>query len=198
MDARHRPVRHPQLLRADERRRCLQIMQHWFRDRFRAGTPTKNVNTMAPMLTLAYLYEETRRPDLPALPRHLGRMGHARHAAHRGGGLQHIVFNAENPQQLWDDTLMMCVLPLAKIGVLLTARTIIDEAKRQFLLHIKYLYDRTTGLWFHGWTFDGRHNFARGAVGTRQLLGHDRDSRIHRAARPASRAMRCESSWLPR
>src|SRR5262245_34664780 len=41
-------------------RRCLEIMQHWFRDRFRAGTPTKNVNTMAAMLTLAYLYEETR------------------------------------------------------------------------------------------------------------------------------------------
>ena len=28
------------------------------------------------------------------------------------------------------------------------------------MLHIKYLVDRQTGLWFHGWTFDGRHNFA--------------------------------------
>ena len=36
----------------------------------------------------------------------------------------------------------------------------VDEAKRQFLLHIKYLVDRKTGLWFHGWTFEGRHNFA--------------------------------------
>ena len=26
-------------------------------------------------------------------------------------GFQHIVFNSENPQQLWDDTLMMSVLP---------------------------------------------------------------------------------------
>ncbi|MEO7687660.1 MAG: glycoside hydrolase family 88 protein, partial [Sphingomonas sp.] len=26
--------------------------------------------------------------------------------------------------------------------------------------HIKYLTDRATGLWYHGWTFDGRHNFA--------------------------------------
>jgi unsaturated rhamnogalacturonyl hydrolase len=29
------------------------------------------------------------------------------------------------------------------------------------MLHIKYLVDRKTGLWFHGWTFDGRHHFAK-------------------------------------
>src|SRR3546814_904513 len=55
-------------LTGDER--CLQIMEDWFRDRFRAGTPTKNVNTMAPLLTLANLYaqngEPTYRPYLDA------------------------------------------------------------------------------------------------------------------------------------
>jgi unsaturated rhamnogalacturonyl hydrolase len=55
---------------------------------------------------------------------------------------------------------MMCVLPLAKIGKVLGRPQYIEEAKRQFLIHIKYLSDRKTGLWFHGWTFDGRHNFA--------------------------------------
>jgi unsaturated rhamnogalacturonyl hydrolase len=25
---------------------------------------------------------------------------------------------------------------------------------------MKYLYDAVTGLWFHGWTFEGRHHFA--------------------------------------
>ena len=75
-------------------------------------------------------------------------------------GIQHIVFNSENYQQMWDDTLMMSVLPLAKIGLLLDRPHYVEEAKRQFMLHIKYLADRKTGLWFHGWTFDGRHNFA--------------------------------------
>ena len=28
------------------------------------------------------------------------------------------------------------------------------------MLHIKYLSDRKTGLWFHGWTFAGRYHFA--------------------------------------
>ncbi|MBW8859408.1 MAG: glycoside hydrolase family 88 protein, partial [Caulobacter sp.] len=71
-----------------------------------------------------------------------------------------IVFNSENPQQLWDDTLMMSVLPLAKIGLLLGRDDFVEEAKRQFMVHIKYLADRKTGMWFHGWTFEGRHNFA--------------------------------------
>ena len=102
-------------------------------------------------------------------------------------GFQHIVFNSENRQQLWDDTLMMSVLPLAKIGKLLDRPHYVEEARRQFMLHIKYLVDRKTGLWFHGWTFDGRHHFAECAVGARQLLGDDRDSGIHRAARPAAR-----------
>ena len=35
------------------------------------------------------------------------------------GGFQHIVYNSVNNQQIWDDTLMMSVLPLAKIGLLL-------------------------------------------------------------------------------
>lgn len=140
--------------------RCRDIMLEWFRNRFKAGTPTKNVNTMAPMLTLAYLYEETGdRTYLPYLDVWAEWvMNEMPRTEERG--LQHIVFNSENPQQLWDDTLMMSVLPLAKIGKLLHRPAYLDEAKHQFLLHIKYLFDRKSGLWFHGWTFDGRHNFA--------------------------------------
>lgn len=140
--------------------RCLQIMQDWFRDRFRAGPPTKNVNTMAPMLTLAYLYEASRDPTyLPYLDEWAEWVMHDMPRTEEGG-LQHIVFNAQNRQQLWDDTLMMSVLPITKIGKVLGRPHYIAEAQRQFLIHIQYLYDRESGLWFHGWTFDGRHNFA--------------------------------------
>jgi len=140
--------------------RCRAIMENWFRDRFAAGVPTKNVNTVAPLLTLAYLYEERREPTyLPHLDEWAEWVMHEMPRTEEGG-LQHIVFNSENPQQLWDDTLMMCVLPLTKIGKVLGRPHYLDEAVRQFLIHIKYLYDRESGLWFHGWTFAGRHNFA--------------------------------------
>ena len=135
-------------------------MLDWFRDRFAAGTPTKNINTVAPFLTLAYLYEE--KPDsawLPYLDEWAEWLMDGLPRTEENG-FQHIVFNSENRQQLWDDTLMMSVLPLAKIGRLLGRPHYVEEARRQFMLHIKYLVDRKTGLWFHGWTFDGRHHFA--------------------------------------
>lgn len=66
------------------------------------------------------------------------------------GGLQHINYAAEHYQHLWDDTLMMTVLPLTKIGLVLGRPEYIEEAKRQFLLHTNYLADPQTGLWFHG------------------------------------------------
>jgi unsaturated rhamnogalacturonyl hydrolase len=140
--------------------RCRQIMEDWYRDRFRAGPPTKNVNTMAAFLTLAYLYEERAEKSwVPYFDEWAEWVMHDMPRTEEGG-LQHIVFNSENPQQLWDDTLMMSVLPLAKIGKVLGRPHYLDEARRQFLVHIKYLCDRRTGLWFHGWTFLGRHNFA--------------------------------------
>ncbi|KAI9368652.1 Six-hairpin glycosidase-like protein [Aspergillus egyptiacus] len=142
--------------------KLLAIIEDWFAARFAAGGTTKNINTMAVFLTLAYVYEETgNKTYLPWLD------SWAEWAMHdlartRFGGMAHITYLSENQhhQQLWDDTLMMTVLPLAKIGKLLGRPAYIAEAKRQFLIHIKYLFDTKTGLWFHGWTFDGNHNFA--------------------------------------
>jgi unsaturated rhamnogalacturonyl hydrolase len=136
------------------------IIDTWFAARLDEGT-TKNVNTMAPMLTLACRYEETRdRTLLPWLDswaewamREMPRTAH--------GGMQHVTLVEENHGQLWDDTLMMTVLPLAKIGLLLDRPDYVREATFQFLTHVAYLMDRETGLWFHGWTFDGLHSFAR-------------------------------------
>lgn len=140
----------------------LRIVENWFRDRFAAGGTTKNINTMAAFLTLAYLYEKTgNQTYLPWLD---SWAEWAMHDLERTeyGGMQHVTYNAMNNQQLWDDTLMMTVLPLAKIGKLLNRPHYVEEAKRQLLLHIKYLFDTQTGLFFHGWTFeDGGHNFAR-------------------------------------
>jgi unsaturated rhamnogalacturonyl hydrolase len=81
-------------------------------------------------------------------------------------GMQHMTYLTDNHNELWDDTLMMTVLPLAKIGKLLNRPHYIEEAKRQFLVHIKYLFDAKSGLFFHGWKFDESapggfgHNFA--------------------------------------
>ncbi|NWA45550.1 glycoside hydrolase family 88 protein [Pseudomonas reactans] len=137
------------------------IIDDWFTARLAEGTPTKNVNTVCPFLTLAYRYEETCNPAWkPYLERWAEWVMHEMPRTEKCG-IQHIVYNNENSQQMWDDTLMMSVMPLAKIGKLLGRPEFIEEATYQFLLHIQYLMDRQTGLWFHGWTFDGQHNFAQ-------------------------------------
>jgi len=41
----------------------LKIIEDWFAARFAEGGTTKNINTMAPFLTLAYVYEKTRNPS---------------------------------------------------------------------------------------------------------------------------------------
>ncbi|KAJ5663568.1 hypothetical protein N7507_004299 [Penicillium longicatenatum] len=139
----------------------LAIIEDWFAARFAEGGTTKNINTMAVFLTLAYVYEKTKNPIyLPWLDTW------AEWAMHelprtRYGGMQHKTYAMEHKQQLWDDTLMMTVLPLVKIGKLLGREHYITEAKKQLLIHVKYLCDPKSGLFYHGWTFDrGGHNFA--------------------------------------
>jgi unsaturated rhamnogalacturonyl hydrolase len=140
----------------------LKIIENWFKDRFDEGGTTKNVNTMAAMLTLAYLYEKTdNQMYLPWLE---SWADWAMYELPRTkfGGMSHMTYDNLNSEELWDDTLMMTVLPLAKIGKLLDRPEYVEEAKRQFLLHIQYLFDRKTGMFYHGWTFaEGGHNFAQ-------------------------------------
>ncbi|KAF9041129.1 glycoside hydrolase family 105 protein, partial [Hymenopellis radicata] len=142
---------------------ALDIALAWFKARFEIGT-TKNVNTMSPLLTAAYLHEGKAANYLVHLDSWAEWVMYEMPRTEEGG-LQHITYLTPNYQQLWDDTLMMTVLPLAKIGLVLNRPGYVEEAKRQFILRIKYLQDIQTGLWFHGWTFDGRHHFGRALWG---------------------------------
>ncbi|PPQ77331.1 hypothetical protein CVT25_010913 [Psilocybe cyanescens] len=137
----------------------LQICLDWFRDRFAVGT-SKNVNTMSPLLTAAHMHSAGLANYIVHLDSWAEWVMYEMPRTEEGG-LQHITYLEENRQQLWDDTLMMSALPLTKIGLVLGRKEYLEEAKRQFLLHIQYLRDIETGLWFHGWTFAGRHHFGR-------------------------------------
>ena len=139
---------------------ALKVVTDWFEARMEEGAPPKNVNTMAPLLTMAYLYEDTQDTRyIPDLEQWAEWVMHDMPRT-KENGLQHATYGPENKNQLWDDTLMMTVLPLAKIGKLFNRPEYLEEARYQFLIHIKYLMDKKTGLWYHGWTFEGNHNYA--------------------------------------
>ncbi|WVQ74750.1 hypothetical protein IAR50_004355 [Cryptococcus sp. DSM 104548] len=153
--------------------KSLQVALDWFESQWKRtdgkGAP-KNINTMSPFYSLACFVEDGRTTDkkwegwlhewadwiMDGLPRTQEK------------GFQHMTYAADHPQQMWDDTLMMSAIPLAKIGVLYNRQDYIDEAVYQFLLHIRYLSDPKTGLWYHGWEFTptstspfNGHNFAQ-------------------------------------
>lgn len=139
----------------------LQFILSWFRERFAEGIPARNVNTTAPMLTLACVAEKTQNAEMKKLCQDWAEWVMHDMPRTQEGGLQHIVSGEENREQVWDDTLFMTVLFLAKMAVMLDRQDYRDEACYQFLLHAKYLVNTENGLWYHGWTFEGRHNFAK-------------------------------------
>jgi len=141
--------------------KCLDILTAYFDQQMAVGFPALNVNTAAPYLTMSYVGEYLRSEKYLAPCREAARWIMDRFPRTEEGGFQHMTSDSVNDQELWDDTLFMTVLFLANMGRIEGNQTYIDEAQYQFLLHAKYLADRDTGLWYHGWTFRGRHNFAK-------------------------------------
>ena len=133
----------------------------WYDARMAEGLPERNVNTTCPMLTLLCVYEDTQDERYGALCRDWAEW--VMHGLIRtgDGAFQHMITGDANDSQMLIDTLFMTVLFLAKAGVVFGRKDYVEEAKRQCLVHIKYLYDTSCGLYFHGYDFKGRHNYGR-------------------------------------
>lgn len=141
-------------------KKYLDILTKFFDSQLEIGFPALNVNTMAPFLTMSYVGEYLHEERYLAPCRESAQCIMERFPRTREGGFQHMTSDTLNDQELWDDTLFMTVLFLANMGRIEGKQPYIDEAQYQFLLHAKYLADPDTGLWYHGWTFNGNHNFA--------------------------------------
>lgn len=145
--------------------KLLATIEQWYDRRIAAGLPGMNVNTTAPLLALSRIWARRRQPRFEAILQDWATRIIETMPRTPEGGFQHNVSDKINDDELWDDTLFMVALFLASFGQASGQRRLVDEAERQFLVHARYLADPTTGLWFHGWTFDGRHNFARALWG---------------------------------
>ena len=138
----------------------LDILVRYFDSQLCLGFPALNVNTVTPFLTMSYVGEYLHSERYLAPCRETAKWIMEHFPRTQEGGFQHMTSDTLNDQELWDDTLFMTVLFLANMGRIEENRAYVEEAQYQFLLHAKYLADRETGLWYHGWTFNGRHNFA--------------------------------------
>ncbi len=142
-------------------REALERIARWYEWQIGRGLPRKQVNSVAPMLTLCLLVDELGRKDWKPVVVEWASFLMSDHPKTEEGGLQHTVKERDNTRQLWDDTLFMAVLFLAAAGRVLRRDDWIEEAHYQFLTHIRHLGDVESGLFFHGWNFDGRHHYAR-------------------------------------
>lgn len=142
------------------------FFKEWVEENRKEGLPSANINTTAPYNMLLALAERTGDAaynqmceervlwllnDLPKT---------------KEGGFQHVTTDLYdkngvilNESQMWVDTLFMAVLFMAKMGVSRENQEWISEAVYQILIHIKYLYDKETHLFHHGWSFDRNDNF---------------------------------------
>lgn len=138
----------------------LKILCNYYDRQLEIGFPAINVNTTAPYLTMSYVAEYTgeakyMEPCIAAAKEIMTNFPRTEE-----GGFQHKTSDTLNDQELWDDTLYMMVLFLANMGRILKDDSLKKEAEYQFLLHKKYLCDEETGLWYHGWSFIEKSNFA--------------------------------------
>lgn len=143
----------------------LNILNNYYQRQIKIGLPSKNVNTVTPLLTLSYLAVDQKNEEYLSICKEWAEWIYQSFPRTKERGFQHITSDTVNDQELWDDTLFMTVLFLANMGRILDNKEYQEEAIYQFLIHVKYLFDKKTGLWFHGWTFKGNHNFANGLWG---------------------------------
>ncbi|MGB7799612.1 glycoside hydrolase family 88/105 protein [Buttiauxella sp.] len=132
----------------------------WYEGQIRKGLPEMQINTTAPMITLALLAGHSGRADLRETVNAWADDLMANLPRTEEGGFQHVVKEQPNTGQLWDDTLFMTCLFLGTAGTVLERRDLIDEAVYQFLLHTRYLSEPKSGLWYHGWSYVEQHHFA--------------------------------------
>lgn len=148
------------LFNYEKRESCLETLKKYYDRQIETGFPALNVNTAAPYLAMSFLAEYTgeekyMQPCVEAAQQIMESFPRTEE-----GGFQHMTSDSVNEQELWDDTLYMTVLFLANMGRILGDESMTGEAEYQFLLHQKYLCDKVSGLWYHGWTFKEKNNFA--------------------------------------
>ncbi len=146
--------------------KTLKWLLSWYDSHIEKGLPDKNINTTAPLLALTYLYKYSPKQEYLDIFSEWAEYIMNEFDRTEEDGFQHSGSGINDLYgQLWDDTLIMTCMFLGRAGELLGKKEYVAECERQFLLHAKYLCDRNTGLWYHGWSFNGRHNFGKGLWG---------------------------------
>lgn len=147
--------------RVSGKQEILTFLIQWFEEHLKEGILEKNVNTTAPMLTLTYIYEITgEKRYLRFIEEWTDWIMKDKKLIRTGDEcFQHMITGNPNDGEILIDTIFMTLLFLARAGKLLHREACIQEVNYQILNHIKYLFDKKTGLFYHGFNFNYNHNY---------------------------------------
>lgn len=142
----------------------LSYLTSWFDEHLAKPLPRLNINTMCPFLTLSFLSDQ--KPKYHQACEEAAAWLYEKQPRTPEGGFQHTTTKDaaknlinENAGQIWIDTLFMSVLFLANWGVKTNNKKYQQEAVKEYLVMIKYLYEKKKGLFYHAWSFPERSNF---------------------------------------
>lgn len=154
------------IMQYDNNEEYKEFLYNWFKENIAQGLPSRNINTTTPLLTLVELNEYYKDPQFEELCIDWAKWLMNCIPRTKEGGFQHVTSaNGDrqgvrlNESEMWIDTLFMTVLFLNKMGQKYQNEEWINEGIHQVLMHIKYLYDKQTGLFYHGWSFNENNNF---------------------------------------
>jgi len=144
------------------------FLSDWFQRNFKTGLPSRNVNTTAPFMTLLDFAERTDHEGYTHECQKQAQWLIENLPKTKENGFQHVVSGIGDRQavclndgQLWVDTIFMAVLFLNAYAQKYQVPAYAQEATHQILLHIKYLYEKECGLFYHGWSFIRNDNFGK-------------------------------------
>lgn len=121
-----------------------------------------NLDMIAPGKVVLQLYERTREERYRSAAALL-RKQLAEQPRTSDGGFWH---KQRYPNQMWLDGLFMAAPFYAHYGKLFGNRADLDDAVRQVLLINAHTYDKSTGLFYHGWDESRTQEWANKQTGT--------------------------------
>ncbi len=138
-----------------------EYIANWYKTKSKNNI-IKNVNTCCPLLTLCKFdknneYEEMLLEWANWIYSDIYRTDE--------GLIQHVTSNVagdgiiENASEVWIDTIYMTILFLNEMGVKYKNEAWLQEVDYQLLQHIKFLFNKNDGLFYHGYTFKDHNNF---------------------------------------
>lgn len=147
--------------------RYMEFFIKWYERNIEFGLPSRNINTTAPYLTLLSILDKMpEKEKYETMCLEQARWLVEELPKTKENGFQHVTTGIGdrnvvilNESQLWLDTIFMTLLFLYKMGVRYNNTLWKETAEYQVLLHIKYLFDKQSGFFYHGWSFERNDNF---------------------------------------